>query len=1136
MRRAALSTDQGPTAEEQSSLFPRSLIHDQFADPQDPTNVSFQFLRRMRRDHIVAMGLHFIAMPIIKAPWYYQSDDARMAAFADAVLRPIYGRLVLCFLRMLWAGYSPGSKNFETVTAPPWTYMSSVESDPVLVWNQPKIDAIIFKPVTPVRPENAKPKWDDNGNFAGITYDKSYGGTGYFIIGGKRKQDIDLTHAFWAAHDIDSEDGSAYGFSRIAHCAPIFHMYRFIWTMLGRAFENNADPGPVVRYPSTGDNTTDSKGNPLKPVEQALLIGRRRRSGSTVALPSDMYVDYQDKPTGKYLWDIEYPKNETSFSEIQQFLGFLESAKLRCVTGDTPIDCPRDHERYPEGIPISQLREGQLIWCFNEAIETFELRPLKKVLPTRPNAELLKLTLDTGKVIRATPDHKFLKRDGTWVELQYLSPGDSLMPLERDFEPFVKIKPNDRGWLRSGNGGREYDMVARAVHGERFSGDHTHHLDERHINTSPENLKYLTNSEHSTLTHAGQRRPPGHHQRVLAGMGTRECADCGDKFDPRGPSSKRCEVCQALARFDQLSKPKPGAKTMDRPFRECQECERSYVPTSNAQKWCPACRAHKWLERSRANPVTLEEWLVGLPNHKVATIEPCDREDTWDLSVDGPPECHNFVVHGVVLHNSIWLQEQGLIEGSGGQSNRNVASEFGSQRDESQAVLMAQIDGMIDEMFMKPIIAMNFPMFSGTLEKKTFGFGQNDEDVVRQVIQLIGQAQSENALATLGVNIQKLMDARGFPMYSLADQKSLRDKAAVAAEAAATPAVEPTQGRRALVTQTGFDREHNKPVMQYVQLGGEIQLAADDDFVAGLPRTDVFSDKQVIAATRNLRSQSVAFLSWAYGDFARYLGKQKSLSLDDLAREIAAEHFDRMGEHLDDQGTAAKIADRLISGWRPKVEKLSGYSDAASSALARVYDRTTGLHLERLVSKKRLSSRDKSATAWISGQVSALMDDVLGTIRTELSQALADAISEDVKPAQLATSVREYFDGTPAARASTIARTEISSAYNYATVQVGLAAGVPKAQIQPTGQIVDVADALAQNSEAGACIRLLLGAHQDLEVRHEPLDGLLARYDDDTHTVLFSPDLDEKEQGEYLLALGEQLLQPRVPQGDVEVP
>jgi hypothetical protein len=120
-------------------------------------------------------------------------------------------------------------------------------------------------------------------------------------------------------HDQENEDGNPLRLPAHRHCAPIFHMYRYIWTLLGRAFENNADPGPVVRYPREDPTTLKAKdGKAISQRPDGPAHRSRRRSGSTIALPSEVYTDIQDKPTGVKKWDIEYPKAETNFDAIHE--------------------------------------------------------------------------------------------------------------------------------------------------------------------------------------------------------------------------------------------------------------------------------------------------------------------------------------------------------------------------------------------------------------------------------------------------------------------------------------------------------------------------------------------------------------------------------------------------------------------------------------------------------------------------------------------------------------------------------------------------------------------------------------------------------------------------------------------------
>src|SRR5262245_37274668 len=61
---------------------------------------------------------------------------------------------------------------------------------------------------------------------------------------------------------------------------------------------------------------------------------------------------------------------------------------------------------------------------------------------TRRSAPLVEVELDSGAKIRCTPDHRFLLRDLTYKQAQYLTPDDSLMPGYFDTAP-VKAGLND---------------------------------------------------------------------------------------------------------------------------------------------------------------------------------------------------------------------------------------------------------------------------------------------------------------------------------------------------------------------------------------------------------------------------------------------------------------------------------------------------------------------------------------------------------------------------------------------------------------------------------------------------------------------------------------------------------------------
>ncbi len=79
---------------------------------------------------------------------------------------------------------------------------------------------------------------------------------------------------------------------------------------------------------------------------------------------------------------------------------------------------------------IEEQKEGKEHFCYtirNDGSIGVERILYPRV--TKYDAELVEITLDNGEKIKCTLDHKFMIRDGRYVEAQNLKSGDSLMPL-----------------------------------------------------------------------------------------------------------------------------------------------------------------------------------------------------------------------------------------------------------------------------------------------------------------------------------------------------------------------------------------------------------------------------------------------------------------------------------------------------------------------------------------------------------------------------------------------------------------------------------------------------------------------------------------------------------------------------------
>ncbi|MFH1063769.1 MAG: toprim domain-containing protein, partial [Candidatus Woesearchaeota archaeon] len=102
-----------------------------------------------------------------------------------------------------------------------------------------------------------------------------------------------------------------------------------------------------------------------------------------------------------------------------------------CFAGDTEIALA-DGRKLSFKELVEEDRKGQKNYCYtinnDGSICTGLIRHPRK---TKNNAEVIKMVLDNDEEIICTPDHKFMVRDGTYVEAKDLTEDMSLMPLYR---------------------------------------------------------------------------------------------------------------------------------------------------------------------------------------------------------------------------------------------------------------------------------------------------------------------------------------------------------------------------------------------------------------------------------------------------------------------------------------------------------------------------------------------------------------------------------------------------------------------------------------------------------------------------------------------------------------------------------
>ena len=186
-----------------------------------------------------------------------------------------------------------------------------------------------------------------------------------------------------------------------------------------------------------------------------------------------------------------------------------DSIDAMCLDGSTEIFLLSGKNR-----TISDLYENgwESEWVLSYDIETSKLKPIpiESVIDNGVKDNIVKLTLDNGESVICTDDHLILCRDGKYIEAGN-SLGYSLMPFSyeqrfmyKDRDYTYVYNPNDDG---STSGIYLHKLVAESEHSHdkelKLASKHEsefvviHHKDCNRKNNNPDNLEYLTNTEHS---------------------------------------------------------------------------------------------------------------------------------------------------------------------------------------------------------------------------------------------------------------------------------------------------------------------------------------------------------------------------------------------------------------------------------------------------------------------------------------------------------------------------------------------------------------------------------------------------------------------------------------------------------------
>lgn len=318
--------------------------------------------------------------------------------------------------------------------------------------------------------------------------------------------------------------------------------------------------------------------------------------------------------------------------------GRINASNPCCFTGDTLIDTAEGHIRFDELLAM-QKRGTQLPLVFAHDIATNlpVLRRINKVWVAGKTSNLVEVSTDKGIKVRCTPEHKFLLRDGTYVEASNLRTGDRLRKINktRNAHRANRVWINSRVRPNVPNGSQLLTrFMWEQAYGPIKDGHEIHHINEDPTDDRLSNLVSLPKKEHRTEHAEGSANP----RFIPIEMGA--LVEIWEQIE-RLPKVTHKNLAKVTPTRWNLFVNNNGLKGV--------------VPLAGSPTLGGRIQGMTWEEFSRK----IEEHR-SLVNDKIESVTPiscAEQETVYDMEVEGT---HNFAVtdgalHSIVVSNSEYL-------------------------------------------------------------------------------------------------------------------------------------------------------------------------------------------------------------------------------------------------------------------------------------------------------------------------------------------------------------------------------------------------------------------------------------------------------------------------------------------------
>lgn len=298
-----------------------------------------------------------------------------------------------------------------------------------------------------------------------------------------------------------------------------------------------------------------------------------------------------------------------------------------CFVGETLVDTSEGKISFDQ---LMNLEELPLAFCYDTLTRLPALKKIKRVWKAGETRRLVEVTTDKGITVRCTPEHRFLLRNGEYVEAEFLSEGDRLRKIGRWINErrrhVAYINHRETPGVPNGTV-IQSRFIWEQVYGPIAEGYDVHHINGDCTDDRLSNLELRQSGEHRSAHSAGSGNP-----RYL------------DPLD-----DQLLEVWEAVEATGKVTPTRWNSYVCKSEFHRIVPMAQSPSVGGNVMgmDWETFCGYMESVKDASNDRVA-----------SVSVIELDEPEAVFDLEVEG---VHNFSVcseasiHSIVVHNSEYV-------------------------------------------------------------------------------------------------------------------------------------------------------------------------------------------------------------------------------------------------------------------------------------------------------------------------------------------------------------------------------------------------------------------------------------------------------------------------------------------------